>query len=110
MSLDITMKRAIKSLTDTLRATRERKGISQRALSAKLGIPQSRLSRIENAAVDVRTSSLLDLARALDLEPVLVPRRLVPAVTRIIEDALTSSGTEPKNRPLYRLDDGDEDA
>jgi hypothetical protein len=53
---------------------------------------------------------LLDLARALDLEPVLVPRRLVPAVTRIIEDALTSTGTEPKNRPLYRLDDDDDNA
>jgi len=110
MLLDINMEHAITSLTDALRAARERKGISQRALSAKLGIPQSRLSRIENAAVDVRTSSLLGLARALDLEPVLVPRRLVPAVTRIIADALASGGAEPTNRPLYRLDDGDENA
>lgn len=103
------MKHSTKALIDALRAAREQKGLSQRALSARLGIPQGRLSRIEKGAVDVRTSTLLDLARALDLEPVLVPRRLVPAVTRIIEDASAPIGHEPKNRPVYRLDDAGED-
>ena len=103
------MKHSNKSLTDALRAARAHKGLSQRALSGRLGIPQSRLSRIESGTVDLRTSTLLDLARALDLEPVLVPRRLVPAVTRIIEETVAPTGEAQRNRPVYRLDDGDDD-
>ncbi|MGH6827390.1 MAG: helix-turn-helix domain-containing protein, partial [Rhizomicrobium sp.] len=64
----------------TLQAARERKGLSQRALAAKLGVRQSYVSRIENAGVDPKASSLTEIARALDLELVLIPRRLVPAV------------------------------
>jgi len=102
------MEQSTKALTDALRSARIAAGLSQRALSAKLGIPQSRLSRIENGAVDVRTSTLLDLARALGLEPMLIPRRLVPAVVRITGNAASASAA-PNTRPLYRLDEGDDD-
>ena len=71
---------ATQVLTHTLKAARERKGLSQRALAAKLGIRQSYVSRIENAGVDPTASSLTEIARALDLELVLIPRQLVPAV------------------------------
>src|SRR5579871_5043615 len=67
-------------LAQTLQAARERKGLSQRALAAKLGVRQSYVSRIETAAVDPKASSLTEIARALDLELVLISRRLVPAV------------------------------
>jgi transcriptional regulator with XRE-family HTH domain len=67
-------------LAQTLKAARERKGLSQRALAAKLGVRQSYVSRIENAGVDPKASSLTEIARALDLELVLIPRQLVPAV------------------------------
>jgi len=66
--------------SQTLQATRARKGLSQRALAAKLGVRQSYVSRIETAAVDPKASTLTEIARALDLELVLIPRRLVPAV------------------------------
>lgn len=69
-----------KILAQTLQAARERKGLSQRALAAKLGVRQSYVSRIETASVDPKTSSLTEIARALDLELVLISRRLVPAV------------------------------
>ncbi|HEY4115475.1 MAG TPA: helix-turn-helix domain-containing protein [Rhizomicrobium sp.] len=69
-----------KILAQTLQAARERKGLSQRALAAKLGVRQSYISRIENAAVDPKASSLTEIARALDLELTLIPRRLVTAV------------------------------
>ena len=70
----------VQVFAQTLQAARERKGLSQRALAAKLGVRQSYVSRIETAAVDPKASSLTEIARALDLELVLIPRRLVPAV------------------------------
>ena len=67
-------------IAERLKAARLRKGLSQRALSEKVGVPQGHLSRIENGGVDLQASSLIEIARALDLELVLVPRQLVPAV------------------------------
>lgn len=75
---------ATEHIAESLKAARIRKGLSQRALSAKAGVPQSHYSRIENGAVDLRLSSLVELARALDLEPTLVPRKKLPAVRAII--------------------------
>ena len=70
----------VQVFAQALQAARARKGLSQRALAAKLGVRQSYVSRIETAAVDPKASSLTEIARALDLELVLIPRRLVPAV------------------------------
>jgi transcriptional regulator with XRE-family HTH domain len=74
---------AIEPIVAALRPAREAKGLSQRALSAATGVPQSHISRIEAGTVNVQLSSLLTLARYLDLEVVLVPRALVPAVEAI---------------------------
>ena len=77
------MSYATEHIAESLKAARERKGLSQRALSAKAGVPQSHFSKIENGAVDLRLSSLVELARVLDLELTLVPRRKLPAVRAI---------------------------
>ncbi|MGH7707510.1 MAG: helix-turn-helix domain-containing protein [Vulcanimicrobiaceae bacterium] len=63
-----------------LATARRRAGLNQQALGAKIGVDQSYISKIERAAVDPQTSSLIELARALDLELMLIPRQLVPAV------------------------------
>ena len=78
------MSYAIEYIAGSLKAARERKGLSQRTLSAKAGVPQSHLSKIENGAVDLRLSSLVELARVLDLELTLVQRKKLPAVRAII--------------------------
>jgi transcriptional regulator with XRE-family HTH domain len=77
----------------TLRQAREGKGLSQRALSRKAGVPQSHISKIESGAVDLRLSSLIELARVLDLELELVPRKTVPAVQSIVRSA--AAGAAP---------------
>lgn len=77
----------------TLRQAREGKGLSQRALSRKAGVPQSHISKIESGAVDLRLSSLIELARVLDLELELVPRKTVPAVHSIVRSA--TAGAAP---------------
>lgn len=101
----------IKALKDA----RTAKGLSQRALSARIGVPQSHISKIENGRSDIRVSSLVEMARALDLDLKLVPRKVVPAVDSIIRStspmsATTSSqGVETERsdapRPAYQLDD-----
>jgi len=95
----------IRPLTDALRAARENKGQSQRALGSKVGVSQGRLSKIENAAVDLRTSNLLEIARALELEVMLIPRPLVPAVTSLIRRTERTAKVEEEARPLYALDE-----
>ena len=78
------MKYATDHIATTLRSAREAKQLSQRAMSELAGVPQSHISKIESGGVDLRVSSLIELARVLDLELILVPRKSVPAVTSIV--------------------------
>lgn len=99
------MNYASEHIANTLKATRESKGLSQRALSAKSGVPQGHISKIENGAVDLRVSSLVALARILDLELMLVPRKTVSAVRSIVRSSARGDlqDGEPA-RPAYSLD------
>lgn len=53
--------------------------------------------------MDPRLSTVQNVARALDLELMLIPRALISAV-----EALQRAGTDSAKRPMYAL--GDEDA
>ncbi|ADH87249.1 helix-turn-helix transcriptional regulator [Desulfurivibrio alkaliphilus] len=86
-----------------LRAARKAKGLTQGALGAKMGLPQSHISQIEAGKVDMRLSSFLEMARFLDLEPVLVPRALTPAVRSLL------SGDKGAPQPAWRPDDMPDD-
>ena len=81
------MSYAIEEIADALRTAREERGLSQRELSARSGVPQGHISKIENGTVNLRLSSLVELARALDLELMLVPRKSLPAVQAIVRSA-----------------------
>jgi transcriptional regulator with XRE-family HTH domain len=75
---------ASEDLLDQLRREREGRRISQRGLSQRSGITQSHISQIESGKLEPGLSSFLALARSLDLEAVLVPRKLLPAVTGVL--------------------------
>ena len=99
---------SIEELTGKLRAARQKKGLSQRAFAKIAGLPQSRLSKIENGLIDLQTSNLLEIARTLDLELMLIPRQAVPMVNSLIR--VSTNPAVPTNSPLYKLDhkeDGD---
>jgi predicted transcriptional regulator len=49
-----------------LRYARKRAGLTQRALAAKAGVPQSYVARVESSAVDPQVSSLSRLLRACE--------------------------------------------
>ena len=89
-------------IAKALKKARENKGLSQRALSTKAGVPQSHISKIESGAVDLRLSSLIELARALDLELALVPRQTLPAIQSIVRNR---AGGVADVRPAYSLDE-----
>lgn len=98
---------ALEYLAKALREAREDKKLSQRTLSQKTGMPQAQISRIENSAVDLQTSSLIELARSLDLEVMLIPRKYVPAVKGLTRISQSADTEEQPPRPAYTVDEDD---
>lgn len=97
---------ALEQIAQNLKAAREGKGLSQRALAQKAGLPQSHISKIENGAVDLRLSSLVELARVLDMEVALVPRKNLSAVRTIVrapEDVALSQSSKSAAKELQKL-------
>ncbi len=78
-----------------LRESREASGVSQRTLSARSGLTQSHISQIETGTLEPGLASFLQLARALDLELMLVPRKLVPAVQGILQGTHSEKTLSP---------------
>ena len=101
----------LKPIAAALKAARQKKRLSQRELGERVGLPQSHISKIESAAVDLQTSNLMEMARALDLELALLPREMLPAI-RALERSIPRQSAyvvaEPAQVPAYSLDN-DED-
>lgn len=93
----------LEHIAGVLKGARERKGLSQRALSRSSGVPQGQISKIENGVVDLRVSSLIALARALDLEPSLVPRKSLSAVNAIIRSTVKERVERDHSREWLNL-------
>ena len=99
------MNYATENIIGSLKSARDAKGLSQRALSKRIGVRQSHISKIENGGTDIRLSSLIELARALDLEVKLVPRKAVAAVDSVVRRVAPAPDAP---RPAYQLDDDEE--
>ena len=83
-----------------LQGARKAKNLTQGQLGAKAGLPQSHISQIEAGKIDLRLSSLQEIARLLDLDVMLVPVNLKPAIRSII------SGKESDIRkPAWQVDE-----
>ncbi len=74
------MSYASEDMIALLRAARLAQGLTQRELGERIGSPQSYVARLEAGGTDPRMSSLVEVARALDLDLKLVPRQAVPVV------------------------------
>ncbi len=83
------MRAGIEEIAASVREARIAKAITQKELGQRVGLPQSHISKIEKGTVDLKLSSLVEIARALDLEITLVPRKALPAV----EGAVRAHGT-----------------
>lgn len=98
------IKYPVQEFAAQLKKAREKKGLSQRALGAKVHLPQSHISKMEKGAIDFQLSTLLEVAWALELEVMLVPRQYSTAVKAIEQ---ISKGDQ--QIPAYQLDDEEEE-
>ncbi len=76
-------KEFLSQIGHSLEKERRKRGLSQRALAKITGTTQAQISRIENGEVDSRLSTAIEIARTLDLELVLVPRRRLSAIEAV---------------------------
>ena len=89
-------------LRQHIKDARVKRGWGQRELGAQVGLPQPHISAIESGEIVPRFDTLLDLVRVLDLDLLLVPRSLVPAVQSLIRSQKQPESVE---KPLYAADD-----
>ena len=88
-----------------IRLARQKLGLSQRAFAAKAGIGQNMVAGIELGR-DAQLTTLEKMARAANLEIVLVPREFLPAVQAL----LLAHGEgrplhEEMGKPMHTLDE-----
>ncbi|HJT71119.1 MAG TPA: helix-turn-helix transcriptional regulator [Terriglobales bacterium] len=89
-------------LREQMKVERLKRGWGQRALGAAVGLPQPHISAIESGEIVPRFDTLLDIVRVLDLDLLLVPRSLVPAVQSLIR---AQKEPESVEKPLYASDE-----
>lgn len=89
-------------IRDHIKQARVNRGWSQRKLGAEVRLPQPHISAIESGETVPRFDTLLDIVRVLDLDLVLVPRTLVPAVQSLVRAQKHPQSAE---KPLYATDD-----
>ncbi len=87
---------------EKLREARINRGWGQRELGAEIGLPQPHISAIESGRVVPRFDTLLDIVRVLELDLLLVPRALVPAVQSLIR---AQKDPESEEKPVYAVHD-----
>ena len=92
-------------LRDHLRQARAKRGWSQRKLGSAVGLPQPHISAIESGEVVPRFDTLLELVRVLEMDLLLVPRSLVPAVQSLVRAQQEPGAAE---KPLYAMSEDDE--
>ena len=80
---------------------RRRAGLSQRALAAKVGMPQSTVARIESGAIDPRVSTLDTLLRACGDELRAV-RRIGEGIDRTLSRGLLEATPDERARSLVQ--------
>ncbi|TPW28236.1 helix-turn-helix transcriptional regulator [Martelella alba] len=88
-----------------LRQARLAAGLTQEELATRAGISRPRYRDIETGIAAARATTLINLARALGLEVMLVPQAVVPAVEALL------SPDDDDDRPAFlampEVDDDD---
>jgi transcriptional regulator with XRE-family HTH domain len=97
---------ALLEIGQLLKATRKGRRLTQEQVACLAGISRPRYREIESGSSSARTTTLINIARALGLEMMLVPQAMVPAV-----DALLRPHDDLGDLPAFVAHpDGDRDA
>lgn len=84
---------------------RKAKGLTQGELASLAGIDQAKVSKIEAGLANVEASTLVSIASALDVEVLLVPRRVIGPVRDLIEQQLTNARLAEPHEPVASIID-----
>lgn len=89
----------LQEIGDRLRDARRAGGLTQEQVADLAGITRPRYRDIEKGAAAARATTLINIARALGLEMMLVPQALVPAVNALLrphaDDDLPAFSPQP---------------
>jgi transcriptional regulator with XRE-family HTH domain len=88
-------------LVREVQGQRVKAGLSQRALAARSGLTQAHISQIETGRLEPGLSSFIEMARALNLEVVLVPKKLLPAVQGVLRPSADGLSPEDGQSALF---------
>jgi transcriptional regulator with XRE-family HTH domain len=100
------MKRLPEAMRRQLVEARHKRGWTQTQLGKQLGLPQMHVSGIETGKIVPRFDTLLDIARVLDQDLLMVPRELVPAVWAMVRDhRRRNEEGSADEQPLYAMDE-----
>lgn len=89
----------MQELIQELIMARKKNKLTQAILARKLGLKQGNISNIEQGNIDIRTSTLIQIARILGYEVTLVPKELQSLVKYIINNQAL-----PANEPRWQPD------
>lgn len=89
-------------LREQIKNARHNRRWTQRELGAQIRLSQPHISAIESGEIAPRLDTLFDIVRVLDLDLLLVPRALVPAVHSLIRAHKQPDSDE---RPLYAVEE-----
>ena len=87
-----------------LKTKRKNLGLTQEQVAGMAGISRPRYREIETGSAAARTTTLINIARALGLEIMLIPQAMVPAV-----DALLRPNDDDDLPAFMSRPDGDTD-
>ncbi|KQY76994.1 transcriptional regulator [Ensifer sp. Root142] len=87
-----------------LKTKRKSLGLTQEQVAGMAGISRPRYREIETGSAAARTTTLINIARALGLEIMLIPQAMVPAV-----DALLRPNDDDDLPAFMSRPDGDTD-
>jgi transcriptional regulator with XRE-family HTH domain len=95
---------ALLQIGQLLKTKRKRLGFTQEQVAEMAGISRPRYREIEAGSAAARTTTLINIARALGLEIMLIPQAMVPAV-----DALLRPNDDDDLPAFTSRPDGDTD-
>jgi len=75
----------LQGIGDRLREARRTAGLTQEQVADLAGISRPRYRDIETGVAAARASTLMNVARALGLEVMLVPQAMIPAVRALLQ-------------------------
>jgi transcriptional regulator with XRE-family HTH domain len=94
----------LKDLGQHLRAARIAARLSQEEVALRADISRPRYRDIETGAAAARATTLVNVARALGLEMMLIPQAMVPAIEAMLQPA-----DDDDDRPAFTSDADAED-